>query len=121
MLTDQGDLMYTPRVSVPAVRSPRLAARWFRALGDETRLRIIRRLAHGEQCVCDLTDALDVAQSRLSFHLRALREAGIVSDRREGRWVYYRLNRAALRGLEPWLGPLARDPSSASRRARPCD
>jgi ArsR family transcriptional regulator, arsenate/arsenite/antimonite-responsive transcriptional repressor len=68
------------------------ALRWFRALSDETRLRLVDRLRAGEQCVCDLTDALDTSQSRLSFHLKTLRDAGIVTDRREGRWVYYALN-----------------------------
>lgn len=68
------------------------AARWFHALSDETRLEIVRRLGSGERCVCDLTDALGAAQSRLSFHLKTLKMAGIVTDRKEGRWVYYSLN-----------------------------
>jgi ArsR family transcriptional regulator len=67
-------------------------ARWFHALSDETRLRIVGMLADGEHCVCDLTDALDAAQSRLSFHLKTLKTAGVVRDRKEGRWVYYSLN-----------------------------
>jgi ArsR family transcriptional regulator len=66
-------------------------ARAFRALGDETRLRLLELLREGEQCVCDLTDALGAAQPLLSFHLRTLKEAGLVADRREGRWVYYSL------------------------------
>jgi ArsR family transcriptional regulator, arsenate/arsenite/antimonite-responsive transcriptional repressor len=68
------------------------AARLFHALSDETRLSILERLRRGERCVCELTDALDAAQSRLSFHLRVLKEAGLVTDRREGRWMYYMLN-----------------------------
>ncbi len=67
-------------------------ARWFHALSDETRLGIVEMLGRGECCVCDLTDALDAAQSRLSFHLKTLKTAGVVSDRKEGRWVYYSLN-----------------------------
>jgi len=67
------------------------AAELFHALSDQTRLSILQRLRLGERCVCDLTDVLDVAQSRLSFHLKTLREAGLVTDRREGRWVYYEL------------------------------
>ncbi len=54
------------------------AARWFHALSDETRLHIVWLLAGGERCVCDLQEALDAAQSRLSFHLKTLREAGLV-------------------------------------------
>ena len=76
------------------------AATIFHALSDETRLEIIQRLLTGEKCVCDLTDALDAAQSRLSFHLKTLRDAGIVTDRRAGRWVYYTLNREAFGELE---------------------
>ncbi len=71
-------------------------ARLFHALSDETRLEIVRLLSHGERCVCELQDVLDAAQSRLSFHLKTLKDAGVVSDRREGRWVYYALNRDAL-------------------------
>src|SRR5437899_12041985 len=72
------------------------AARLFHALSDETRLEIVRLLSHGERCVCELQNVLDAAQSRLSFHLKTLKDAGLVSDRREGRWVYYALNTQAL-------------------------
>ncbi len=71
----------------------------FRALGDETRLRLLELLRGGEQCVCDLTAELDVSQSLLSFHLKTLKEVGLVSDRREGRWVYYSLSPDAVQGL----------------------
>jgi len=63
----------------------------FHALSDATRLSILEMLRGGEQCVCDLQDGLEAAQSRLSFHLRVLKEAGLVEDRREGRWAYYRI------------------------------
>jgi ArsR family transcriptional regulator, arsenate/arsenite/antimonite-responsive transcriptional repressor len=65
------------------------AAQLFHALSDETRLAVLEMLRSGERCVCDLQDDLEAAQSRLSFHLRVLREAGLVVDRREGRWSYY--------------------------------
>lgn len=68
------------------------AAQLFHALSDETRLSILECLRGSERCVCELTGDLDAAQSRLSFHLRVLREAGLVTDRREGRWMYYTLN-----------------------------
>ena len=64
----------------------------FHALSDETRLAVVEMLRGGERCVCDLQDALDAAQSRLSFHLKVLKDAGIVTDRKEGRWSYYSLN-----------------------------
>ena len=65
------------------------AAQLFHALSDATRLAILDLLRDGERCVCDLQTDLDAAQSRLSFHLRVLREAGLVTDRKEGRWSYY--------------------------------
>lgn len=61
----------------------------FKALSDETRLRILKLLEHGELCVCDITAALDMIQSKVSFHLHALRTAGILKDRREGKWMHY--------------------------------
>lgn len=72
------------------------AARLFHALSDETRLGILEKLRGGEQCVCDLQDDLDAAQSRLSFHLRVLKDAGVVTDRKEGRWSYYSIVPEAL-------------------------
>lgn len=81
---------------------PRVA-RWFHALSDETRLRIVDRLSDGEKCVCDLTDLLEAAQSRLSFHLKTLKDAGILKDRRDGRWVYYSLNPEVVEDLERFV------------------
>ena len=72
----------------------------FHALSDETRLEIIGLLRKGERCVCELTDSLDAAQSRLSFHLRVLRDAGIVRDRKDGRWVHYELDPDAFEEIE---------------------
>jgi len=72
----------------------------FHALSDETRLEIMERLKDGEHCVCDLTDALKAGQSRLSFHLKVLKDAGLITDRPEGRWIYYSLNAEALEELE---------------------
>ena len=80
----------------------RRLARSLQALSDETRLKILERLAGGERCVCELMAVLGAAQSRLSFHLRTLKDAGLVTSRPEGRWVYYSLNATALaeaRGL----------------------
>ena len=78
----------------------------FHALSDETRLAIVKRLAGGERCVCDLQDLLDAAQSRLSYHLKMLKDAGLVSDRREGRWVHYSLVPDALEMLSQFAGDL---------------
>jgi ArsR family transcriptional regulator, arsenate/arsenite/antimonite-responsive transcriptional repressor len=66
---------------------------FFRALADLTRLRCLVLLQrHGELCVCELTHALETSQPKISRHLAQLREAGIVSDRRQGLWVYYALH-----------------------------
>ena len=64
---------------------------FFRALADETRLRIVMLLLHGELCVCDLMAILDAPQSKLSRHLAYLKHSGIVSGRREGVWMHYSL------------------------------
>ena len=82
------------------------AALWFHALSDPTRLGIVMRLTGGERCVCELTDALDAAQSRLSFHLRVLKDAGLIIDRRDGRWVHYSLNRAAIEEAGQFLASI---------------
>jgi len=63
----------------------------FKALSDETRLRIVNLLAEGELCVCDLTHALEMPQSTVSRHLAHLKNAGLVSDRRHKTWAFYRL------------------------------
>ena len=89
----------------------------FHALSDETRLAVLEMLGDGERCVCDLQAALDVAQSRLSFHLKVMREAGLIEARVEGRWIYYRLRREGLDGLQGWLGELA---AGCSEPAAPC-
>jgi ArsR family transcriptional regulator len=97
--------------------SPNLTttARVFHALSDATRLAIVERLRGGERCVCDLTDVLGAAQSRLSFHLRVLREAGVVGCRREGRWAYYWLRPEAFESLDQAVEALK--PSRAARAA----
>lgn len=82
-------------------------ARLFHALSDETRLRIVGRLLSGEQCVCDLTDALDAGQSRMSFHMKTLKDAGLVTDRRDGRWTHYSLSHEALSGIGTLLDAMA--------------
>jgi ArsR family transcriptional regulator len=76
------------------------------ALADEARVEIVSRLLDGEKCVCDLSDALDTGQSRLSYHLKVLKDAGLVTDRREGRWSYYTLARDAFVEAEELLSSL---------------
>lgn len=64
----------------------------FKALSDETRLRIMKLLEHGELCVCDIVAALDMVQPKVSFHLGVLKEAGLVRDKKQGRWIHYRID-----------------------------
>lgn len=77
--------------SAAAKLDVRPVSRLFKALGDETRLRIVALLAHGELCVCHVESALDLPQPTVSRHLAVLRHAGVVEARREGAWVYYGL------------------------------
>ena len=92
----------------------------FHALSDETRLSILEILDEGEKCVCELQDRLDAAQSRLSFHLKVLKEAGFVTDRREGRWAYYDLNRTAFDDAEESLRALRPSARRLKLRAGEC-
>ncbi len=100
-------------VSLPAERARLL----LRALADPHRLAVLEALAGGERCVCELTAELGLAQSKLSFHLRVLRQAGLLADRQEGRWVYYRLRPEALSALSGWLAALA---GRCAQPAPPC-
>ncbi len=81
-------------------------ARIFKALADETRLRILTLLIEGELCVCEIMAALELPQSTVSRHLAYLRNSAWVSDRRQGVWMYYRLNDQAeslIRDMQPLL------------------
>lgn len=89
-----------------------------RALGDPTRLQVLMLLSEGECCVCELVDALGISQPLLSHHLRVLREHGFVSDRKSGRWSYYRLTRTAFDELASFMQSLAR--SRDRKRASDC-
>ena len=64
----------------------------FKALADETRLRILNLLCRRELCVCQIVEVLEIGQSKASRHLAHLRHAGLVTDRREGLWMYYSLS-----------------------------
>jgi len=64
----------------------------FKALGDKNRLRIINILSERSLCVCELTEVLNISQSTVSGHLRVLKDAGIVEDKKDGLWVEYRLS-----------------------------
>jgi ArsR family transcriptional regulator len=88
-----------------------------KALAEPIRLQLIEALGSGERCVCELTSELGMAQSKLSFHLKVLKEAGLLKARDDGRWVYYSLEPQALQELRAWLGDLA---SRCTTPAAPC-
>jgi ArsR family transcriptional regulator len=92
------------------------------ALADPVRLAVVSALAEGEQCVCDLREQVPVAENLLSYHLRVLREAGLVASARRGRWVDYRLDGEGFSSLWASLAtagvPLPGEPV-ATGRARP--
>jgi ArsR family transcriptional regulator len=78
----------------------------FQALSEPLRLQIIELLQEGELCVCELRDQIEISQSKLSFHLKILREANLARSRQQGRWVYYSLNLPQLLLLEQYLNQL---------------
>lgn len=91
-------------------RKPFDAERFFQALGDNTRLRLLNLMGDREICVCHLVEILGQPQPKISRHLAYLRSAGIVEPRREGKWMHYRVvtpsNEGAarvLRGVLDWL------------------
>jgi len=97
------------------------AAQLFHALSDQIRVDVVTLLLDGERCVCDLMSDLDMAQSRLSWHLKTLSDAGIISGRREGRWNYYSLNADALVEAGSILSALKPNRRLAIRSSGCCD
>jgi ArsR family transcriptional regulator len=96
------------------------AATLFHALADQIRLDVVDLLVDGERCVCELMSELGLAQSRLSWHLKTLADAGIIRGRREGRWNYYSLNHDALDEAKAYLGAADARPRRPRRRAAAC-
>jgi ArsR family transcriptional regulator len=97
------------------------AAALFHALSDEIRLEVVQLLLNGERCVCDLMDDLQMAQSRLSWHLKTLSDAGIISGRREGRWIYYSLHADVIAEARTLLGALKPSSRRLPTRSDCCD
>jgi ArsR family transcriptional regulator len=90
----------------------------FKALSDPIRLRLLSLIAShdgGEACVCELTGFFDVSEPTISHHLKALREAGLVTSQRRASWVYYRVVPEALSGLSALLDATGAAPAGASR------
>lgn len=90
----------------------------FHALSDPLRLMVLELLREQELCVCELCDRLGTTQSKLSFHLKTLKEANLVRTRQEKRWIYYSLNLPQFVVLEQYLAEYRR--RSPILPARPC-
>ena len=90
----------------------------FQALSDAHRIQIIAALRHQELCACDLAEALEIKPSKLSFHLKTLKSAGLIQGRQEGRWIYYRLNLQQFIVVEQYIAEFRR--FSAILPARVC-
>jgi ArsR family transcriptional regulator len=93
--------------------------RALQAVAEPNRARIVELLAHGEHCVCDVGGALGLSTALVSHHLRVLREAGLVGERREGRWVHYALDLEQLARLRTAVVALL-TPSEAASLACGC-
>jgi ArsR family transcriptional regulator, arsenate/arsenite/antimonite-responsive transcriptional repressor len=91
----------------------------FHALSEPLRIQVLELLREQELCVCDLCATLGVTQSKLSFHLKTLKDAGLVRSRQEGRWIYYSLNVAQFLVLEEYLSDYRR--LAKILPARPCE
>jgi ArsR family transcriptional regulator len=90
------------------IQDPIQVSTYFRALADPLRIQIIELLRNQELCVCELCEKIDVSQSKLSFHLKNLKEANLVTSRQEGRWIYYSLNLTQFVILEQYLAEYRR-------------
>jgi ArsR family transcriptional regulator len=95
-----------------------LALLGFHALSEPLRIQVLDLLRFEELCVCDLCERLHLSQSKLSFHLKILKEANLVRSRQEGRWIYYSLNLSQFLALEEYLAEYRRFSSIVP--ARPC-
>src|ERR671933_2863655 len=90
------------------VIAPDTLASCFHALSDPLRIQVIELLRSQELCVCELCEHLGTTQSKLSFHLKTLKEANLVRARQEGRWIYYSLNLPQFVVLEQYLAEYRR-------------
>lgn len=90
----------------------------FKALCDENRIRILKRLQGGEMCACRLLDKLNVTQPTLSHHMKILCDSGIVSGRKEGKWMYYSISESGAESAMTLLRELTH--VSCTCRAEPC-
>ena len=84
------------------------------SLSDPIRINILELMMSGEICVCDIVKVTGLSQSKISYHIKILKESGLISDRNEGRWVYYKLDLEVLSDIKNWMGNLIQ--SSSNKR-----
>lgn len=96
----------------------RKTAAMFKALGDENRIRILKLLTGGEKCACKLLDELSVTQPTLSHHMKILCDSGIVSGRKEGKWMYYSISEQGVENARNLLRELTT--VTCCCKAEPC-
>ena len=75
----------------------------FKALGDENRIQILKLLHNGEKCACKLLDALNISQPTLSHHMKILCDSGIVTGRKEGKWMHYSISSEGVQVAQNYL------------------
>jgi len=85
------------------------------SLSDPIRVNILELMMCGEICVCDIVKVTGLSQSKISYHIKILKDSGLISDRQEGRWVYYKLDLEVLSDIKNWMGNLIQ--SSSSKRS----
>ena len=84
------------------------------SLSDPIRINILELMMNGEICVCDIVKVTGLSQSKISYHIKILKDSGLISDRQEGRWVYYKLNLEVLSDIQNWIDNLIQ--SSKNKR-----
>ena len=84
------------------------------SLSDPIRINILELMMNGEICVCDIVKVTGLSQSKISYHIKILKDSGLISDRQEGRWVYYKLDLEVLSDIQNWMANLIQ--SSKNKR-----
>lgn len=87
----------------------------FKALGDETRVNVIKILSKENKCACQILEAFDISQSTLSHHMKILVDSGLVNAKKEGKWVYYRINEDMFAELKLFFEPVEAIDSSCMK------
>ena len=86
------------------------------SLSDPIRINILELMMNGEICVCDIVKVTGLSQSKISYHIKILKDSGLISDRQEGRWVYYKLDLEVLSDIQNWMSNLIQ----SSKNERNC-